>query len=314
MIWLQLHSCCVVLSVGSFFAGNSVDENRKFGEQVINIDLRADRERGKVIVHPEYIGENTDDNTNVHSPHDIAIIVLSEEVWFPENSDAGLPGDDHKVDSQVQRGTFVRPICMPHLEKSSQIEIRPLHPFTRQQQMNSDFDEYLWITGFGKMNSTKFDDIQNRASDSWKINSKKLMKAYVGSMRNDECQKQIRQKNDELIIWSKQICGLSLPSAKVKVDTCQGDSGGPAVKMVDFFEEKAQKLGWTEDEKMDAMIELMEEGEFVEGSKRGQLIGVTSWGFGCGEGTPGIYTRVSEYMDWIKKYTSVMYTVDDQEI
>merc|ERR1711923_263447 len=54
-------------------------------------------EKGRVFVHPEYIGENTDDNTNVHSPHDIAIIILSKEVEFPVNSDVGLPGDDHEL-------------------------------------------------------------------------------------------------------------------------------------------------------------------------------------------------------------------------
>jgi len=287
-----------------------LEKDRKFGEQVINIDLREGREKGKVFVHPEYIGENTHDN-GVHSPHDIAIVVLSNEVFFPKNSDVGLPGDDHEVDSKVQRGTFVRPICMPHLDKSSRVEIRPLHPFNKNHQFASGYQDYLYITGFGKMNNTKLGDIDNRASDSWKINSDQLMKAYIGSMRNSECQKRIKTKNDQLVIWGKQICGLSLPSSKSPVDTCQGDSGGPAIKIVKELEEKAWKLGWSEDEKEDAYMEMVENGGLEE---RGQLIGITSWGFGCGEGTPGIYTRVSEYMDWIKKYTSVMYTVDDQVI
>ena len=51
-------------------------------------------------------------------------------------------------------------------------------------------------------------------------------------------------------------------------DTCQGDSGGPLI--------------WR--------------------SPRGEpiLVGVTSWGYSCGQsGFPGVYARVSSYLDWI---------------
>ncbi|CAG0908401.1 unnamed protein product [Cyprideis torosa] len=56
-------------------------------------------------------------------------------------------------------------------------------------------------------------------------------------------------------------------------DTCQNDSGGPLL-----FDAR-QNLDGT----------LVR--EFV-------LVGVVSGGIGCGE-TPGIYTRVSSYTDWI---------------
>jgi len=61
---------------------------------------------------------------------------------------------------------------------------------------------------------------------------------------------------------SNMICG-----GKEGRDTCQVDSGGPLVAEVD--------------------------GKFT-------LVGVTSWGIGCGkEGRPGVYTKVANFVQWI---------------
>uniref|UniRef100_A0A182JNP4 Peptidase S1 domain-containing protein n=1 Tax=Anopheles christyi TaxID=43041 RepID=A0A182JNP4_9DIPT len=53
-------------------------------------------------------------------------------------------------------------------------------------------------------------------------------------------------------------------------DTCTGDSGGP--------------------------LQISSDDEAC----LAQIIGITSFGIGCGSTTPGIYTRVSEYIDWIE--------------
>ena len=58
------------------------------------------------------------------------------------------------------------------------------------------------------------------------------------------------------------------------VDSCQGDSGGP----------------------------------FVSADSQGKmtLIGVTSWGIGCGQARkPGVYAKVVDYVPWIQKMTKV---------
>jgi len=63
-------------------------------------------------------------------------------------------------------------------------------------------------------------------------------------------------------------------TAKGGIDSCQGDSGGPFV------------------------VPLNDDSS----NQRYQLAGIVSWGIGCAKtGLPGVYTKVSNYIDWIEE-------------
>ncbi|CAH1119221.1 unnamed protein product [Phaedon cochleariae] len=67
---------------------------------------------------------------------------------------------------------------------------------------------------------------------------------------------------------SSRITGYMLCAGKGAQDSCQGDSGGPLL---------------------------------VHSGDKYEIVGIVSWGVGCGRpGYPGVYTRVSKYLNWLK--------------
>ncbi|XP_053958187.1 trypsin-1 [Anastrepha ludens] len=96
------------------------------------------------------------------------------------------------------------------------------------------------------------------------VTSNYLQETTVPIISNQQC-RQTRYKNK---ITDVMLCaGLVQTGGK---DACQGDSGGPLI---------------------------VNEGRF-------KLAGVVSFGFGCAQANaPGVYTRVSKFVDWIQTNT-----------
>lgn len=85
-------------------------------------------------------------------------------------------------------------------------------------------------------------------------------------------------------IGPKTVC-----ATRTGKDTCTGDSGGPLM-----LHASRQMPGDVESRSMTTQI------------------GIVSWGKGCAqEGSPGVYTRVSAYADWINRAMKVPPTVNE---
>jgi len=109
-------------------------------------------------------------------------------------------------------------------------------------------------------------------------NEKQLRAAEIPLMKNDVCENYMAEDRKYADLSYSNVCAgdQNTYSGKFDQDSCQGDSGGPL----------ACNLNPTGVD------------------PRYTVVGVVSYGFGCADETPGVYTRVSAYINWIKRYTS----------
>ncbi len=98
--------------------------------------------------------------------------------------------------------------------------------------------------------------------------SSRLLQGNVPIVGIDQCRQAYSGLKDRFRITDNMLCAGWDDG---QVDTCKGDSGGPLVV-------------------------------HSAGRQDGQVAGIVSRGYGCGK-LYGVYTRVSEYLDWIESCT-----------
>ncbi|XP_049871791.1 serine protease snake-like [Pectinophora gossypiella] len=101
-----------------------------------------------------------------------------------------------------------------------------------------------------------------------------LQVASVGIVDFETCDSLLKRFCNRLWcgLQDHQFCAGQLSGG---VDSCQGDSGGPLQMKIPLPAETKESMHY--------------------------LIGVTSFGFGCGRAnTPGVYTKVAHFLDWIE--------------
>lgn len=104
-------------------------------------------------------------------------------------------------------------------------------------------------------------------NDSASLMSSSLMKASVTTYERDECNSLLAKKIVRLS--NDQLCALGRSELNdgLRNDTCVGDSGGPLELSI---------------------------------GRRKYIVGLTSTGIVCGNEFPSIYTRISQFIDWIE--------------
>lgn len=98
-----------------------------------------------------------------------------------------------------------------------------------------------------------------------------LMQGEVERVSPSECQAAFRAASLEAYIDASVVCGTAVPA-----DACQGDSGGPLFAIVSA--------------PLPSLLPVT------------VLVGVVSWGIGCGGSFPGVYASVHHASAWLRQF------------
>lgn len=140
--------------------------------------------------------------------------------------------------------------------------------------------EIAEVAGFGDLTFNQSGTADDRAilpdGSGIYASSAELMQTTLATTPNTICTRKIEKIMEKLPDYAHpfELTSAQICAGRRDTDSCQGDSGGPLIKV----------------------------------NKNGcpYQIGVVSWGVKCAvEDTPSVYTRVSQYADWIAQTTGV---------
>ncbi|KFB36764.1 AGAP000571-PA-like protein [Anopheles sinensis] len=127
------------------------------------------------------------------------------------------------------------------------------------------------------------DEIMNLNVAGWgrtekRKSSETLLRTNVTTVPIRKCRKEYELLNKRLlrpqVIRDTNYCAIGGASNGIDIgDACERDSGGPLYTISN-----------------------------ISGILKYQLIGIISYGVNCGSPWPGVYVRVSSYLDWIASY------------
>ena len=141
----------------------------------------------------------------------------------------------------------------------------------------------------------------------WFSPKTKLREGWGGShlilMTMMWCSPKTKESNLIFILFKNMFC-----AGAPRKDSCQGDSGGRSQHFISCCFNPSQciftqnYLISTQTSVFSLKITLILSGPlFLRVDGRFTQIGIVSWGFGCADVTPGVYTNIANLMPWIQR-------------